>query len=58
MSRVKILVSIAAADWSYHPGQIVDIPEEQASTWIASGLAEATEPATAPTPAAKPPRKK
>ena len=41
MTRVRILNSIASADWSYSPGQLVELPDEQAAVWISSGLAEA-----------------
>ena len=37
--KVRILTSIASATWSYGPGEIVDMPDEQATTWIKSGLA-------------------
>jgi hypothetical protein len=38
--KVKINVSIASASWSYYPGQIVDLPDEMAKTWVKSGIAE------------------
>lgn len=37
--KVKVLTSIASATWSYAPGEIVDMPDDQAKTWIKSGLA-------------------
>ncbi|GIU76763.1 MAG: hypothetical protein KatS3mg005_0001 [Bryobacteraceae bacterium] len=43
--QVRILVSIASAEWSYVPGQIVEMDGEMADTWIGSGLAEPAEPA-------------
>lgn len=43
--QVRILVSIAAAEWSYAPGQIVEMDDALARIWIGSGLAEAAEPA-------------
>lgn len=43
--QVRILVSIASAEWSYVPGQIVEMDGDMARTWIGSGLAEAAEPA-------------
>jgi hypothetical protein len=62
--RVRVLVSIASADWAYHPGQVVDLPEPMARTWISSGLAsplpepeaavvEAPEQAVQPRPRAR-----
>lgn len=41
--KVRILTSIASATWSYAPGEIVDMPEKQAKTWIKSGLAAPVE---------------
>lgn len=41
--KVKILTSIASATWSYAPGDIVDMPDKQAKTWIKSGLAAPVE---------------
>lgn len=43
--QVRVLVSIASAEWSYVPGQVVEMDEEMARTWIGSGLAEPAEPA-------------
>lgn len=37
--QVCILVSIASAEWSYVPGQIVEMDDDLARTWISSGLA-------------------
>ncbi len=37
--KVRILTSIASATWSYAPGEIVDMPDQQAKIWIKSGLA-------------------
>lgn len=51
MQTVRILVSIASADWSYAPGQVVSLPAEQAATWIGSGLAAGVEPEPKPAPA-------
>lgn len=41
MRKVKILVGIASANWSYAPGQIVELDEKLAKAWIAAGIAEA-----------------
>lgn len=38
--RVRILVSIAGLDFSYVPGQIVDMPDDKAAAWIDGGNAE------------------
>lgn len=38
--QVRILVSIASADWSYVPGQIVEMDDDIARKWIGSRLAE------------------
>lgn len=40
MKKVKMLVSIAAADWSYSPNEVVEVTEDTAKTWIESGIAE------------------
>lgn len=42
--QVRVLVSIASAEWSYVPGQVVEMDEAMARTWIGSGLAEPAEP--------------
>lgn len=50
--RVRFLVSIASADWSYVPQQEVDIDDELARRFIVAGHCEpvtpAVETATAP----------
>lgn len=38
--KVKIKRSIAAANFSYRKGQVVDMPKEQAEAWIEGGNAE------------------
>ncbi len=38
--KVKILVSIAGQNFSYYPGQIVDLKKEEALQWIEGGNAE------------------
>lgn len=51
--RVQVLKSIAAFDWDYQPGQVVEMADEQARTWIGSGLVTPVlEPETAMAPAA------
>jgi hypothetical protein len=32
-------VSIASADFSFQPGEVIDLPDAQARTWIGSGHA-------------------
>ena len=49
MTQIRILISIASADWSYQPGQLVELPNEQAAVWIDSGLAEPVSPPPART---------
>ena len=44
--RVKMQVSIASSTWSYQPGQVVDIDDEKARTWIKNGHAERVAPGT------------
>lgn len=41
--KVRILTSIASAAWSYAPGDIVDMPDEQALAWIKGGNAAPVE---------------
>tara|TARA_B100000686_G_C16726469_1_gene938100 strand:+ start:484 stop:693 length:210 start_codon:yes stop_codon:yes gene_type:complete len=38
--KVKILVSIAGAEFSYRAGEIVDMPTDTAKAWIEGGNAE------------------
>lgn len=33
MTKVKMLVSIASPDWSYHPGQEIILEDELAKAW-------------------------
>lgn len=51
--QVRILVSIASAEWSYVPGQIVEMDDDMARTWIGSGLAEPAEPTSQAEPEAE-----
>ncbi|MEW5921572.1 MAG: hypothetical protein AB1796_11635 [Bacillota bacterium] len=39
MSKVKILVGIASATWSYAPGEVVELESGLAKAWIAAGIA-------------------
>ncbi len=60
--KVRILVSIASADWSYYPGQEVEMDEEMARNWIKGGnaapIADAVETATAEPRETRPARKR
>lgn len=59
--KVRMRVSIAAVDWAFSKGQIVNLQRDQALTWCDAGLAEPVEPADppiAPKPAKKKRRKK
>ena len=38
--RVRFLVSIASADWSYAPGQEADLPDDQALAFVGSRIVE------------------
>jgi hypothetical protein len=40
-------VSIASRDWSYQPGEVADVEEPLARTWLANGHAESV-PAKTP----------
>lgn len=58
--KVKILVSIAGSNFSYRPGQIVDLDEKEAKRWIKADVAEkapAKKKAEAKPPAKAPPAK-
>ena len=39
LQKIKMQVSIASADWSYQPGQVVEIDPGLARQWIAAGHA-------------------
>lgn len=41
--KVRIEVSIAGNDFSFCPGEEVEMPDEQATIWIGSGLASPLE---------------
>jgi hypothetical protein len=38
--KVRMKVSIASSDWSFYPGQIVELPVEIATAWCDCGHAE------------------
>ncbi|WP_254509883.1 hypothetical protein [Anatilimnocola floriformis] len=44
--QIRIETSIASADWSFAPGQLIDvgthIPAEMAAAWLDSGIATRT----------------
>jgi hypothetical protein len=58
---IRMLVSIAAADWSHQPTKVIrvgdkhdtdEVPADVAAAWIENGLAEAYTPPADPTPPA------
>ncbi|MFJ4434601.1 hypothetical protein [Streptomyces sp. NPDC088923] len=55
MPRIRILQPIGGVDFSWRPGQIVDVPEKQATTWADGVRAElvADEPPAKPERAAR-----
>lgn len=44
--KVKMLVSIASADWSYSPGEIVELSDDKAAVWAKIGHCEILEKTT------------
>ena len=38
--KVKFLMSIASADFSFHPGQLTKIDDELAAKWQRTGICE------------------
>lgn len=38
--KVRMNVSIAGVNFSYHPGQEVELPDEMAEKWAAAGHCE------------------
>lgn len=40
LKKVKMKTSIASADWSYLPGQVVELDDEIAVAWVEAGHAE------------------
>lgn len=47
--KVKMLVSIASAEWSYAPGDIAEFDDDTATKFVGNGFAEFIE---------KPPKKR
>lgn len=47
MVRVRIRVGIASPTWAYAPGQVVELDDELADKWIASGIAEEVDDSSA-----------
>lgn len=37
--RVRLLTSIASAAWSYAPGDVADVDDIEAQSWIVAGIA-------------------
>lgn len=40
---MRIVKAIASTEWSYAPGEIVELPADLAEKWIASGVAARVE---------------
>lgn len=38
--KVKMIVSMASPDWSYNPGDEVEVDAKAAKAWIEAGMAE------------------
>lgn len=45
MTKVRVLVSVAGTGFTWHPGEIVEMPEEQAAKWCDGERAERVEQA-------------
>ena len=56
--KVRMRVSIAAMDWAFSKGQIVNLQRDQALTWCDAGLAEPIEPADPPSLPKQPAKKR
>lgn len=41
---VRLKTGIASVEWSYAPGQVVDVETALAKAWIESGIAERATP--------------
>ncbi|MGW6210939.1 hypothetical protein [Streptomyces sp. NPDC055109] len=51
MTRIRVLEAIAGSDFSWAPGDLVDLPDEQAAVWAdghRAELADGQEPGTGP----------
>ena len=53
--KIRLKVGLAGLHFSYPPGHVLDLPDDQARRYIAAGSAELAEPATLETTAAAPP---
>jgi hypothetical protein len=42
--KIKVNQSVAGSTWSYQRGQVVDLPEAEAASFVRSGLASFVEP--------------
>ncbi|WP_420034700.1 hypothetical protein ACN2WE_21470 [Streptomyces sp. cg28] len=66
MARIRVLRSIAGADFVWEPGQVVDLPGDQAAAWadgvraelVRGQTPETPETAAAETTARKPARRR
>jgi hypothetical protein len=52
MARIRVLQSIAGADFAWEPGQVVDLPGDQAAGWADGVRAELVRGAAPETPEA------
>ena len=41
MKRIRVLTSVAGLDFTFAPGQVAEVPDDQAAAMIACGQAEA-----------------
>ncbi len=41
--KVKMLTAMAGMNFSYRPGQVVDVKDAHGKAWIKAGIAEAAE---------------
>lgn len=44
MSLIRVLQSVSGLDFSWSPGDLVDLPDEQAAVWADGVRAEPAEP--------------
>lgn len=40
MARIRILQGVASPDWSWTPGDVIDLPDEEAARWVDGYRAE------------------
>jgi hypothetical protein len=39
-AKIKMLISMAATDFSHEPGKVLEVSEEVAIAWVEAGIAE------------------